>query len=264
MVISAEIPWPDVGDTVYAKTSVHVVDFQVATVTKVSVDSVTVQWNSNSLYDTIYRGIGMIRNAEGGEDQKIWPARGHPIQEPLIPGKLADPTNEMPDGTKTALERLPTEFTCDNLGCQSHCDATAGPEESILQTESSYNTSLMADLALPLNPVVSNGPVNRNQHSILPISADKLAMISSNSSNSAQSKTKGDSVEVVEMMSSSHTKERLTTCSNEGNISNLETLGPLHHLKHLRFDNFGDVPNINTRLALASPSTKVRKPVTTC
>ena len=255
MVISAEIRWPDVGDIVYAKTSVHVVDFQVATVRAVSVDSVTVQWNSNSLCDTIHRGIGMIHNDKGDVEQKIWPVRVHPIQEPLILDRLADPTKEMLDETKTAIDGLPTESVCDYSGFQLHCNATEGPAESILQAELSYDTSLMTDVALPLNPVISSGPVNRNLHSVLPIPGEELAMMNSNSS---QSKTKGDPVEVVETTSSSSTKERLITGLTGGNISNLETLGPHHHLRHLRFDNFGDVPNINTRLALASPSAKVR------
>ena len=254
MVISAEIPWPDVGDIVYAKTSVHVVDFQVATVREVSVDYVTVQWNSDSLYDTIHRETGMIHNDKGGGEQKIWPVRVHPIQEPLSPDRLADPTKGMLDGTKTAIDSLPTESVCDNSGFQLHCNATEGPAESILQAELSYDMSLMTDVALPLNPVISNGPVNRNLHGVLPVPAEEFSMMNSNSS---QSKTKGETT------SSSSTKERLITGLTGGNISNLETLGPHHHLRHLRFDNFGDVPNINTRLAFASPSAKVRKPITT-
>ena len=131
-----------------------------------------------------------------------------------------------------------------------------------LQVETTLpaDCSLTTNAASAVNPLVSNGPANHNLHSRLLTSAGEQSMITS---KVMQINSLDSSMKVKETITSIRSKQRLEIGLIEGKIRDLESLSPLRQQRLLRFDNFGDVPNINTRLALLSPNTKVRTPVST-
>lgn len=258
MLISSEASWPVVGDIVNAKTSANAL-FQRATVRRVSFDSVTVQWNSNSLCEAINRSCGLIHAVEYG-GKADWSRKWPPITtvpERLITDKLEDPTTEMPDMATTALIRLP--FGCADVdsGRQMHTDANDIPLEATLRPELSHDKSLVADVAVPVNTVISDDPIDHSLHSTSQTSESSVDH-SRNTCKRTESITPVFSLKDLETMLSNHTKDRLKVGLTEEGISNDNIQGPLCHLEQLRFVNFSEVPNINTRLSLASFNTKVR------
>ena len=258
MLMSAEDSWPVVGDIVNAKTSADE-SYQRATVRRVSFDSVTVQWNSSSLYDTIDRSCGMIHAVEYGE-KADWSRKWPPIianTEHLITDKSEDPTTEMPDIATTTLNGLPIECADVDSGRQLHIDANDRSLEATLRPELSHDKSLVADVTVPVNTVISNDPLDHNLHSTSQ-TGKRSVKRSKNSFKSTESIAPVLSLEDLETMLSNHTKDRLKVGLTEEGISDHNRQGPLRHLELFRFVSFREVPNINSRLALASPNTKVR------
>jgi hypothetical protein len=258
MLISAVASWPVVGDIVDAKTSANVF-YQRATVRQVSFDSVTVQWNSNGLCDTIDRSCGMIQAVECGEEAE-WSRKWPPITtvpEHLITDESEDPTTEMPDIATTTLNGLPIECADINSGRQLRIDVNDRSLEATLRPELSHDKSLVADVTVPVNTVISNDPVDHNLHSTSQTTNCSVQR-SRNTCKSTESIAPVLSLEDLETMLSNHTKDRLKVGLNEEGIRDQNIQGPLRHLELFRFVNFGQVFNINSRLAVASPNTKVR------
>lgn len=258
MLISTEASWPVVGDIVNAKTSANVF-YQRATVRQVSFDSVTVQWNSNSLYDTIDRSCGIIQAVEYGEEAD-WSRKWPPITtvpEHLITDKSEDPTTEMPDVATTTLNGLPIECAQVASGRQLHIDANDRPLEATLRPELSHDKSLVADVTVPVNTVTSNNPLDHNLPSTSQ-TTKRSRKRSKKTCKSTESIAPVLSLEDLETMLSNYTKDRLKVGLTEEGMSDQNIQGPLRHLELLRFVNFGQFFDISTRLALASLNTKVR------
>jgi hypothetical protein len=255
MLISSEDSWPVVGDIVNAKTSANVF-YQRATVRQVSFDSVIVQWNSNSLYDTIDRSCGMIQAVDYGEEvdwSRKWPPTTT-VPEHFITDKSEDPTTEMPDIATTTLNGLPIECADANSGRQLHIDANERSLEATLRPEVSHDKSLVADVTVPVNTVISNYPLLHSTSQTTKRSVERSEKIC----KSTESIAPVLSLEDLETMLSNHTKDRLKVGLTKEGISDRSIQGPLRHLELLRFVNFGQISNVNTRLALASLNTKVR------
>jgi hypothetical protein len=144
-----------------------------------------------------------------------------------------------------------------NSGRQLRIDANDRPLESTLRPELSHDKSLVADVTVPVNTVISSDLINHNLHSTSQ-TGKRSVKRSRNTCKSTESIAPVLSLEDLETMLSNHTKDRLKVGLNEEGLRDHSIQGPLRHLELFRFVNFGQVFNISTRLALASLNTKVR------